>query len=78
MNSLEEAMSTTLWDTLEIGSHVITFYASDLAGNTEMVEVVIEKITPEPEPSIPGFNILFLIGITSVLIILIRKYHQNV
>jgi len=65
-----------VWYDLEEGTVVITFYAEDEIGNVGMSSVIVIKgspSTPLPPQTIPGYNLLFLLGILSVVAILISK-----
>ena len=69
---LTGAIDQDAWDDVPEGDITITFYAIDSAGNTGSESVIVIKSIPS-EPVIPGYNIIFLLGIVAVIAILIRK-----
>ena len=72
---LTGTIDQTLWDSLHKGNVTIRFYANDSAGNIGIQEVTVLKGISQPTPpGIPGYDLLFLLGIIStVAIIIIRK-----
>jgi len=63
------------WDALPNGPLTIRFYAKDQAGNIGVASVIVTKITTstEPPPAIPGYDLIALIGVTSIFTIIIIK-----
>ena len=64
------------WDTLPNGPVIIRFYAQDEAGNIGVASVIVTKLTTyiEPPPGIPGYDLIALIAISSIItLILLRK-----
>ena len=72
---LTGTIDQALWDALPEGNVVITFYANDTLGRIAFQEVTVVKEISQPSPrKIPGYNLLFLLGIISaVAVIVIRK-----
>ena len=71
-------INQTLWDALPEGNVTIRFYASDSAGNIGFQDItVIKEISQTPPPGIPGFDLLFLLGIISAITIIIIKKRVN-
>jgi len=74
ITELSGTVNQVLWDTLPEGNITIRFYASDLAGNKGFQEVSVIKDTSQPTPpGIPGYDLLFLVGIISVMVVIIIK-----
>lgn len=69
------SLSQTLWDSLTEGSHTITFFANDSAGNVFNIGVIINKEPPSSGGgAIPFGNFyLIFIGIAIIALILIDK-----
>ena len=66
------------WNALHNGVVSIKFYVRDIAGREVFAEVIVVKVspqvpTPTPQPFVPGFDIISLIGITVVVILLLTK-----
>ena len=75
-----DTINQALWNALPEGNVTIRFYAKDSAGNIEFAEVTIRKdiSTPDPPPDgIPGYNLIFLLGIISIITIIIVKKRLN-
>ena len=71
-------INQALWNSLPEGSITIRFYANDTAGNIGFQEVtVVKTISQPPPPGIPGYNILFLLGIVSTVAVIIVKKRLN-
>ena len=67
-------VNQVIWDALPGGNITIRFYASDLAGNSGFQEVtVVKEITQPSPPGIPGYDIILLVGIISVMVVIIIK-----
>ena len=65
-----------IWDSVPQGEISITFYAEDGAGNIGTETVIVIKRVPSA-PSIPGYNLYFLLGIVFIgLIITLQKKHK--
>jgi len=65
-----------IWDSVPQGAISITFYAEDGAGNIGTETVIVIKRVPSA-PSIPGYNLYFLLGIVFIgLIITLQKKHK--
>jgi len=74
ITSLSGTLNQTAWDDLSEGSVTIRFYASDVLGRIGYQEVTIVKRIPQSNPpGIPGYDLLFLLGIVSVVVIIITK-----
>jgi len=58
------------WVTLPQGNITITFYAQDGAGNIGIESVIVIKRIPS---QIPGYNLLFLLGILSLVTTILSK-----
>ena len=75
---LTGTVNQTLWDALPEGNVTIRFYANDTLGRIGFQEVTVTKTIPQsPLPGIPGFDILFLVGIISVMVVIIIKKRVN-
>jgi len=71
-------INQALWDALPEGNIIIKFYANDTLGRLEFQEVIVVKNVPQPTPpEIPGYNILFLLGIVSIVAVIIVKKRLN-
>lgn len=68
-------INQVLWDSLPVGEIIIRFYSNDTLGNVDYIEITVTKSIPQTQPpsAIPGYNIAFLLGIISVIIILKLK-----
>ena len=64
------------WIDAPEGEVTITFFASDRAGNIGSQSVTVIKNIP-PSSTIPGYNLLFLLGILTVTIIIVSKKTEN-
>ena len=72
--SLTGTLNQTAWEALSEGSVIIRFYASDALGRIGYQEVTIVKRIPQSNPpGIPGYDLLSLLGIVSVVAIVIIK-----
>ena len=75
---LTRTVNQALWDALPEGNVTIRFYASDSAGNIGFQEVtVVKEISQTSPPGIPGFDMLFLVGIISAVTVIIIKKRLN-
>jgi len=64
--------------TLPEGSINIRFYANGTAGNIGFQEDnVVKTISQPPPPGIPGYNVVFLLGIVSTIALIIVKKGLN-
>ncbi|MCK4382791.1 MAG: hypothetical protein KAW66_05800, partial [Candidatus Lokiarchaeota archaeon] len=71
-------ISQEAWDHAIKGDVTITFYAQDRAGNIGIESIIVIKSTPsQPQPSIKGYNLFFLLGVLSVVIIIIERKWRN-
>ncbi len=63
------------------GDYLITYQAIDEMGNVESENtllVILTEIITEPQPGIPGYNLLLVLSLISLLsVLLIRKYTKN-
>lgn len=69
---LTGTFDNSVWNSISDGQITLRIYAKDLAGNVGYTEVVFSKDTTETPEVIPGYNILFLVGMVSLGIFLIR------
>ncbi len=67
-------ISQSAWDALPEGNVVIKFYANDSVGSVSFQEVTVVKEFP---PGIPGYDLLFLVGIISVMVCITIKKIVN-
>ncbi|MHA1105530.1 MAG: Loki-CTERM sorting domain-containing protein [Promethearchaeota archaeon] len=75
---LTGTINQALWDALPEGNVIIRFYANDTLGRIGFQEVTVVKTISQPSPpEIPGYNILFLLGIISTVAIIIVKKRLN-
>jgi len=75
---LTGTINQALWDALSEGNVIIKFYANDTLGRIGFQEVTIVKTIPQPSPpEIPGYNILLLLGILSIVAVIIAKKRLN-
>ena len=75
---LTGTINQALWDALSDGNVNIRFYANDTLGRIGFKEVTVVKMTSQPSPpGIPGYNILFLLGIASTVAVIIVKKKLN-
>ena len=66
------------WDNSPEGIVIIKFYANDTLGRKGFREVsVIKEISQPNPPGIPGYNLLFIVGIISVMVVIIIKRRVN-
>jgi len=75
-------MDLTLWNQLPNGYITIRFYANDTLGNISFDEVIVVKDTPIPSPppgGIPGYNVIILLGMISLIaaFIIKRKFNKG-
>ena len=71
-------INQALWDVLPEGNAIIRFYANDTLGSVGFQEVTVVKTTSQPPPpAIPGYNILFLLGIALTVAVIIVKRRLN-
>jgi parallel beta-helix repeat protein len=76
--TLNGTINQALWDTLPNGNVTIRFYANDTVGNVNFQEIIIIKAIPQPIPlEIPGYDILFLVGVISVMVVILIKKRIN-
>ena len=66
------------WSALHNSAVSIKFYIRDIAGREVFAEVIVVKVsaqvpTPTPQPFVPGFNIISLLGITVVITLVLAK-----
>jgi parallel beta-helix repeat protein len=75
---LTGTINQSLWDALPEGNVVIKFCANDTLGMIGFAEVtVIKKITQPSTFGIPGYDLLFLLGIISTVVVIIIKKRLN-
>ncbi|KKM74451.1 hypothetical protein LCGC14_1400180 [marine sediment metagenome] len=70
------SLAQTVWDSLTEGSHTITFFANDTAGNEYNIgiNIIIKKLTSSSGGAIPFGNLyLIFTGIAIIALILIEK-----
>ncbi|MFW9829564.1 MAG: hypothetical protein ACFFEY_18465 [Candidatus Thorarchaeota archaeon] len=72
VTGLTGTIDQTEWDNTLEGQITITFYAQDRAGNTGIESVTVIKSIPS-QPSVPGYNLFYLFGILSVVVIILSK-----
>ena len=70
------------WNSLPEGNVTIRFYANDTLGNMSFDEVIVVKKTPTTSPSpgeIPGYNVIILLGMVSLVatFIIRRKFNKK-
>ena len=74
--SLTGFIDSTAWNNAPSGAITIRFYVRDLAGNEVYQEVAVVKRSPSTPPGIPGYDLLILIGVISLVsVLIIRKRH---
>ncbi|MHA1987818.1 MAG: Loki-CTERM sorting domain-containing protein [Promethearchaeota archaeon] len=63
----------------EYGNYIISYYAIDMVGNTEIINIIQIEIVPTPiQPQISGYNLIALFGICSVItVIIIKKKYKK-
>jgi len=75
---LTGTINQALWDALPEGNVIIRFYANDTLGRIGFQEVtVVKMISQSNPPGIPGYNILLLLGIVSIIAVIIVKKRLN-
>lgn len=67
------SINQEVWDDLDEGEIIMTFYAQDEAGNIGEVQVVIKKEIPDIEISIGGYGIFLIISLFGLSILLLIK-----
>ena len=68
----------SLWDLLPEGDVIISFYANDTLGRIGFREVSVIKDTSQPTPpGIPGYDLIFLIGIITIMVVVMLKRRAN-
>ena len=72
-SGLNGSINQDAWDDAPEGEITITFYAIDEAGNIGSESVIVIKSIPSEPEVIPGYNLLFLLGIISVASIIISS-----
>jgi parallel beta-helix repeat protein len=74
ITSLTGTFNQTAWDALSEGNVTIRFYASDALGRIGYQEVtIVKRISQSNPPGIPGYDLLSLLGILSVVTTVIIK-----
>jgi hypothetical protein len=69
---LTGTISQTIWDSISEGDVTIRFYVNDSAGYISFEEIEVIKRIPEAD-WIPGYNLFFLLGILSIVVIILSK-----
>ncbi|MFX1489461.1 MAG: hypothetical protein ACFFBI_09955 [Promethearchaeota archaeon] len=71
-------IDSTAWNAALVGAVTIRFYARDLAGNEEYIDVVLQK---NPAPSPPNMNLIIiaisLISVTALVVLGIIAYRRG-
>ncbi|MFX0154472.1 MAG: NosD domain-containing protein [Candidatus Hodarchaeota archaeon] len=65
-----DTIDQTLWNSIPEENVTIRFYVEDYVGYITFEEIRVIKSVP---PRIPGYNLIFLLGILSVVLILLNK-----
>ena len=73
---LTGSINQDAWDNVTEGEIKITFFAIDQAGNFGVKSVTVIK-NLSSQAVIPGYNLFFLVGILSIVIIVINKKLRN-
>jgi len=76
-SGLAGTISQIEWDKQSEGPLIIRFYANDTFGRINYQDVVVIKQNPSVPPGIPGYNLLILIGMLSVISGLIIRKRQH-
>ena len=80
VSELTGMINQDLWEKMPNGYITIKFYVNDTQGNIGFNEVIVVRDAPTTSPSppgIPGYNILFLLGIVSTVVIIIVNKRLN-
>ena len=76
ITSLTGTITQITWDAAPDGPVTIRFYARDNVGNIGTSSVIVAKSPsdpPTPPPEIPGYNLIIIIGIVSVISLVLAK-----
>lgn len=76
---LEVTINQATWDSLSEGEITITFYSEDEAGNIGSNQIIVIKDLPSPEPpaSIPGFDLIYIVGLSCALGVILAFYNRS-
>jgi hypothetical protein len=79
ISELTGAIDQNAWDSLSDGYITLRFYAKDEAGNVGQSSItILKRTTQEPiPPGIPGYDLIALIGATSIFTIIIIKWKSK-
>ena len=72
---LSGTINQTAWNSAANGPVTIRFYAKDEAGNVGQSSITITKRSTQEQipPGIPGFNLIALVSVTSIITIILIK-----
>lgn len=80
ITELVGTINLATWDNIPDGLVTIRFYANDSTGNigTSFV-IVVKKSTDAPStpPGIPGYNVIALVGMSSIIILMVIKLKRK-
>jgi len=77
ITQLSGTLNQSAWDVAPYGNITIEFYAKDLAENIGYSKVTVENVKEKKEPIIPGYNLLFLISLISIITVVSLKKKYN-
>lgn len=76
LTELNGTIDQNTWNRIPQGEILLTFYAEDIVGNIGTASVEIRKHIPSDQ-SIPGYNLLVIIGVIFVVSIILRKTKET-
>jgi len=78
ISELRGVIDEVEWNEQLNGFITIRFYANDTLGEIGFQEITVTKAIPQPiPPEIPGYDLVFLVGIISVMVVIIIKKKIN-
>ena len=76
ITSLTGTITQIAWNAASDGPVTIRFYGRDDSGNIGTSSVLVTKIPsdlPTPPPEIPGYNLIIIVGIVTVISLMLAK-----
>jgi len=70
--STNDVVNQAVWDNLGNRNITLTFFANDSRNYVTMISVIVIKSIPS-KPVIPGYNLFFLLGVLSIVVIILSK-----
>ena len=72
-------INQTMWEDLPRGNISIRFYANDTRENVAYVEVIVFKdFPPKSVPAIPGYSLILVIGVITIISVVSIKRQRRI